>query len=98
MAEGQKRGGFKKFSKSVGDEEGGHRVHTWAAWPQRGGCTSTVTSCKGEVASGNPLGMRGVWGFTSPGLARALLLMGQVLGMGLGSVFMHWVPACTQWG
>lgn len=33
MAEGQKRGGFKKFSKSPGDEEGGRRVLTWAAWP-----------------------------------------------------------------
>lgn len=85
MAEGQKRGGFKKFSKSPGDGEGGHRVLTWAAWPQRGGCTSTVTSRKREVASGNPLGMRGALGFCIPRAGSSPAADGPGAGNGTGT-------------
>ena len=52
MAEGQKRGGFKKFRKSYWDGAGGCWVLTWAAWVGRG-CVSVsmVTSRKQEVFS-----------------------------------------------
>lgn len=96
MAEGQKRGGFKKFSKSYRDGEGGCWVLTWAAWVGRG-CVSVsmVTSRKQEVFSllGNLLKALGA---SIPTAAASSGADGSDAGIELGAVCLHRVPACKR--